>query len=177
MVAQDVAEFVAERVTTRYDRAEDRIRLLFANADDDTVSCWLTRRLLLVALPHFLSWLQGQVVLGEFDLTTDARQDAMQSFAQMAAQQQRQAVADVVVAPTATSELLDTINITTQGEVMQLKLSAPSGVSVRLLMSSTAMRQWLHTLHQQEQLAQWGVAWPAWLAESVKPAPCHSVTH
>ena len=47
-----------QRFTTQYKGVEDRILLVGEDGDGDTVSLWLTQRLLLKTIPVLLDWLQ-----------------------------------------------------------------------------------------------------------------------
>ncbi|MDP2196532.1 MAG: hypothetical protein Q8J72_11170 [Rhodocyclaceae bacterium] len=148
-----------QRITTEYDKAEDRIRLTGETDKGTTVVLWHTRRLLDRLIPHLTLWLEHQ----HADLP---RADLIQEFAQQTAQSQFVPQAPVT-APGREGLLVQAIDLTPGAEQLHLSFKTGEGQPVGLSLAALPLRQWLTILHQAYGTAEWPTTvWPAWMTEA-----------
>lgn len=148
------------RITTRYDAAEDRIGLTGELASGETLLVWLTRPLVDQLVVHLVQWLEKQ----QPDMP---RADMILSFAQEAAQN-AQAVQPPVKADQRTDQwLARDINISPQAGQVCLTFRGAAAAPAMLTLAITPLRQWLGILHRAYRTAGWPLqAWPHWMLEA-----------
>lgn len=175
---------IMQRVTTRYHLDEDRLSLTGELASGNC-RLWLTARLFRRLLPRLIEWLaeQGAQVPHAEVMHRWAQEQAMVSFVpappvvepgRKAARAKSALAADVAPGDPDSAAALRVwlaASVTLQFELGRVVLTwpGPEGVpTVRLPLGAEALRQWLHILYSQCELAEWAdLAWPAWL----KPLP------
>lgn len=154
------------RLTTRYDSKEDRLKLVGEIKPGQTVVLWFSQRLmnrLVAALAKHL------------EKTTDPikKADAIQSNLKQTFAQQRAHAELPKQVPVTAVDVLDAWLV--QG--VDLK-ATPSGVrlsfkgetdehQIQMMLAHVPLRQWLNIVHGQYRTAGWNTAiWPVWLEES-----------
>lgn len=148
-----------DRITTEYDRVEDRLRLTGESAGKATV-IWLTQRLLNRLLPVLLTWLERQG--GGIP-----RLDLLLGFAQQAA------VAEMVPQPpvTAGSEcpawLALAVDVEQGATRVRLRFRGEEGhETATLTLDDKQLRQWLAILQDAWGKAGWPLdPWPEWIGQ------------
>lgn len=98
MLDKTVPTLNLQRITTIYDLEQDRMRLIGQYVGNGTLTLWLTQRLLQRLLPVLWQWLERHDTAASSDyapsgselntVSNPQRHEALQSFAQQAAQSQ-----------------------------------------------------------------------------------------
>lgn len=168
------------RITTRYCPLQDRIGLAGALPDGRPVLLWLTQRLLLRMLPTLTTWLEG------LDAThrqpraagpTSAGQalyaDALQGFAQEAAQAHLTPQTPVQLDTQAPAWLVQTVDVSAAPQALRLVFGDAQGAVAAMEMQAQPLRQWLSIVHKAWRQANWPAdPWPTWLQQvPAKSAP------
>lgn len=146
-----------ERLTTTYDEAEDRIRVLGEVAQGEPQLIWLTRRLLDRLLPVLCQLLEK---------TAPARVDApvWQEFAQAAARADLQPQAPVQGAGTQGGWVALAVDLNHDDTLIALNIRGGQGESAELTLEYKVMRQWLNVVSDLYLKAEWALdAWPGWM--------------
>ncbi|MEM9784856.1 MAG: hypothetical protein AAF801_00030 [Pseudomonadota bacterium] len=162
------------RFTTRYDPAEDRIKLLVELNTDEVRVLLLTRRLLNRLLPPLLNRLNQAPVVQE---ALKPQAQAAQHFAQSAAIGEMTKQKGVEAASAAPDRpvrvhLVSSVDVHS-GANTGLALGFKSGETVVQLVPFTepALRQWLHVVYRQYKAGDWREGfWPSWVAPSAEAA-------
>jgi hypothetical protein len=155
-------------ITVIYSTTEDRLRLSGEGEPGQTVTLWLTQRLLNRLIPELIRWLEkhtGQ----QLGKTLDAipRSETLMSFAQEKAQQQLPPHKPVEVKPQSQTWLVEEVNLRTSDMHTQFTFKSADNQTARLILNATALRQWLGLIHQAYGKAGWPqTIWPGWMAES-----------
>lgn len=145
---------ILQRITTEYVEAEDRVRLCGAGAAGETVSLWITQRLLARLLKVIFNW------TAEGD---NAQQALKNAFAQQAARASIQLQPPVPAQNSAA--LVTTIDISHTAEALSLVFRGAEGVAGQLTLQRPDVRQWLNILHDTWCRAEWPQdIWPDWMA-------------
>lgn len=147
-----------KRITTQFIENEDRIRLSGEVGSSQTVTLWLTQRLMNRLVAHLVSWLDTQTL-------TQTRPEVMQEFAQSAAQASLTSQAPVLTGSNDVAWLVISVDLTSNQQVVKLtfKGTLPTELS-QLNFESTQLRQWLSIVLNQYRLAQWSLdCWPEWI--------------
>lgn len=159
-----------QRITTRHDPIEDRLRLSGETASGDALVIWMTQRLLHRLLPSLLQWLAA---------STDADSvvsDSLQQFAQEAAKRTHFAASDVT-APHQTPLLISRIDLRQHKRRITLCFKADHLALATLSMNNQQLYEWLHILHRQCEAADWPMTlWPQWLIRTYAP-PRYAIIH
>lgn len=166
---QDCPELL--RITTEYVAIEDRLRLTGAIADDQTVVLWLTQKLLNLLIPQLTGWLEQQGGAGG---------EALQEFAQQAAEASLPLEAAVQSAAPETTALVVTVDIATHAEGAVLIFKTEDNTPLASLpLIFEALRQWLGIVRNQYLIGGWPTtAWPTWMDEvQVAPAAQPKALH
>jgi hypothetical protein len=158
---------ILQRITTEYIEAEDRVRFSGAGASGETVSLWITQRLLARLLKVILNW----TAEGE-----DGQQALKNAFAQQAARADLKLQLSVPAQPSAV--LVNTIDISHTADALTLVFRGERGVAGQLTLQRPDVRQWLNILHDTWCRAEWPQdLWPDWMARSqAGPAATTQVT-
>jgi len=172
--------FDLQRITTEYIPVEDRIRIVGKLADASTITLWITRRLIILLLPHLIDWLQKRMAhsaLGDragaglsTALNGSGLSEVMQSFAQQAA---ILAMGELDPTPVRAreqgkEELVRTADILSNDLGVRVVFKFGSADEVEgqyfLTMEQEPLRQWLYILHNQTEIAGWSISsWPEWI--------------
>ena len=147
-----------KRITTQFIENEDRIRLSGEVGANQTVTLWLTQRLMSRLVTNLVAWLDTQTL-------TNVRPEVLQEFAQVAAQARLTPQAPVLKGALDVAWLVVSVDVTSNQHVMQLafKGTLPAELT-KLNLNSTQLRQWLGIVLSQYRLAQWTLdCWPEWM--------------
>jgi hypothetical protein len=169
------------RFTTQYRGDEDRILLTGEVSDGETVSLWLTQRLLLKTLPVLVDWLQknNPVDLKTRDNSAQAREMA-QVFTRKPVQAQAAAVPANPGGSTGAKEedcqnngdlpvLVLSVDVNLNPKLLRLRFRQTDDELASLALNGSQLRQWLAVLHVLWKNAGWpGQLWPHWLRDDVK---------
>lgn len=152
---------VLHRITTEYIEAEDRMRISGASPAGETVSLWLTQRLLGRLLKALLSWTAD----GD-----DAHTELKNTFAQQAARADFKHQSPV--AAQAAAFLVCSVDLNHSAELMTMHFRGGEVQSAQLTLQRQDVRQWLNILHDLWRHAGWPCAlWPDWM----EPKPSAAV--
>ncbi len=151
-------------ITTRYDRAEDRILLSVADAERATRKLWLTRRLTRRLIPALIDGLDAQIRAPEH-----APRQAIEVahiYAQLQARVTRKPAQPVKPAERTPAHLIDEIGIRRGKDAARtVRFSSPDlPEPAELALSANELRQWLESLKRAVEAGDWGLdVFPAWL--------------
>lgn len=150
------------RITTQYIEDEDRIRIIGDVGDHQTVTLWLTQRLLLRAVATICKFMEGSTA------STDIASHFKQSFAQQTAKALLQPQAAVQVKNADKQWLITTVDINFHhANTTFIFKGLRTDHQVALTLNDCALRQWLAIIFEQTCKANWPVSvWPDWVAES-----------
>lgn len=173
-----------QRLTTQYDAAEDRIRLSGSTPGNETLTLWLTQRLLNHLVAHLCGSLERssakpmeKAQAPEQALRTHVEQTFAQQRALAALSQQRP-VDPMQVSP---SWRVDTVAVKRTGNGVRLTFSGvKEGERAQLDMPTPVLRQWLSILYKHYRRAGWPIlVWPAWMEEAkhALPVPGKTLIH
>lgn len=163
------------RITTEYVAAEDRIRLSGETPAGSTVVLWLPQRLLKRLIPLLCERIEPHPAAGP-------REEALNSFAQMAAVQNLAPLPPVSVSRESGAYTIRAVTVATGPQVIQLVLKEHEEVRAQefsVSLRHSELRQWLAILHRQWVRAEWEERiWPHWVIEahSLGQAPA-SLSH
>lgn len=166
--------YVLERVTTEFSSREDRIRLVSQVNGSDSMTIWITRRLLAMMLPTLLERVSSRAagsssttpaVTALNDGPTAGYESLRQEFAQLAANEQLLPVAPVRPAHGSASILSTAVDFKVKNRTVILIFRDESDTMATLALEEVQLRQWLQMLHKcSEREASWLLpCWPAWL--------------
>ena len=147
-----------KRITTQFIEDEDRIRLSGEVELNQTMTLWLTRRLMSRLVSHLVAWLDTQTL-------TQTRPEVMQEFAQGAARASLTPQAPVQASPLDTAWLVTSVDLTSNAQVVLLtfKGAVPEQLA-RLSFETIQLRQWLSIVFNQYRQAEWPLdLWPDWI--------------
>lgn len=153
------------RVTTDYDRAQDRIRLVAELQGGGVTIIWVTQRLLQRLVQELVVWLEAT----EKDTP---RADILLGFKQQSAQQGLTPQAPVRAPAEAGDWLCQAVDLQKRESAVSLTFrDADAAHKVRLDLAVQPLRQWLNMLFLTCQRAEWPLTvWPDWIREQA-PGP------
>lgn len=152
---------ILRRITTEYDEAEDRIRLVGECNAGTPVVLWLTQRLLQRLLPVMLERLHKPV--GDDVL----KAVVVQEFAQQAARARMTPQAPLRPSPETESWLVRTIDVASTKQGMRLTFKGKADENVGFMLEGQSLRQWLNIVYDLYRKAGWPLAiWPVWMQKS-----------
>lgn len=152
--------FDLKRITTQFIEDEDRIRLSGEVELNQTVTLWLTRRLMSRLASHLVAWLDTQTL-------TQTRPDVLQEFAQGAARASLTPQPPVQASLHDTAWLVTAVDLTSNAQVVLLtfKGTKPEQLA-KLSFETVQLRQWLSIVFNQYRLAEWPLDdWPDWIKD------------
>ena len=138
------------RVTTDYVEREDRLRLRGELQSGETVTLWLTRRLLDRLVQHLIRVLTtaGADLQGSAPLPADAPLGPQ---------------TPVQVPPDSAQWVADSVDITVGNRSLALTFRGPQGAQARLPLDPDPLRQWLDGIRTVYLAADWSLAhWEGW---------------
>ena len=158
------------RVTTQYDNAQDRFRLLGDASDDETLELWLTQRLFMRILQVLFAWLEendkSETVSGSRPEDPQVK-SSLQNFAQQSASAAMEKTEPVKAQSETRSYLLDEVDIRKSDTHIDLVFKLPQGEIAELLFDTTQLRQWLNIVLKQWIAAEWPIGiWPDWMRQA-----------
>lgn len=175
------------RVTTRYSPAQDRVGLAGALPDGSPLLLWLTQRLLRRMLPPLTAWLEGRGArpeqtgsVADESAVQALYADALQGFAQEAAQAHLMPQAPVQVPENAPACLVQVVDVVVTPQALRLVFGDAQGAVATMELQAQPLRQWLGILYNAWCQADWPTdLWPVWLQESplARQAPAPAVVH
>ena len=149
------------KLTTRYDRVEDRIRVDAQVEGGGVQRLWLTQRLCGELVRTLLGYL-NRSGLAVSDASPQS-QGAVQRHLHQTARIRKKTSAPVSAAPKK-GVLLDRLRVRTRNNHVQLLIPLPDGRNSMLVFSLDEARQWLDILYQQYRAAEWQLSvWPDWI--------------
>lgn len=155
------------RVTTRYDRVQDRFSLAGELPQGLPVVLWLTQRLLLRLLPPLLAWLQEHDAPPQHQPLQHLYAETLQGFAQQAACAGLEPQAPVAVQAVSPEWLVESIDLAHGPAGVRLVFLGRQGPVAAMAMPAQALRQWLGIVCHAWRQAPWPMEpWPAWLVEA-----------
>ena len=162
------------RFTTQYDPMEDRIRLTGADDRGQTLSLWLTQRLLNRLVPHLCVGLEKR--FGAFASKGNGQSlsaHVVQSFAQEKARTALPRSRPVVPTVDAPQWRVETVDVKNAPGGVRLTLKGPTEAEqASLVLSTPAQRQWLGIVYEQYRCASWPMqVWPHWMVEAAGSPP------
>lgn len=182
------------RITTSYIETEDRICLAGEVDAKETITLWLTQRLMKVLLKHLFSWLDQKIARSlkqgekkgkkeKFSLN-HLGDEAVQGFSQEVAISHLAPQPPVSVGIKTRELLVSSLELKTGECGVQLIFKPAEAVDedvvMRLTMEEQALRQWLHILQEQWKKAEWDLGlWPDWMLEAsnLKSLPLGKTLH
>lgn len=161
-----------QRITTDYDEAEDRIKLVGQCRSNQLAVIWLTQRLLWRLLPILLERLQkapvGQPIVAS----------VVQEFAQQAARAQMQPLPSLQAPVGTEAWLVKSIDVGKRQNGLQLVFNGANGEQAILKLEGQFLRQWLNVLYDVCRKAGWPLSlWPDWMRESSQAPKKQVVKH
>lgn len=168
-----------ERVTTEYDAAEDRIRLSATTSAGETVTLWLTQRMMSQIIAHLITWLEDSEPQPQAKKAQPAQvQPAVQSFAQQTATATQRSTPPVQAAPQSRAWLVKEMNIRRRKDVVGLLFGRPGGGVEQFILDRTYLRQWLNILYRKWQTAAWPMQiWPDWIRQAAAKSDQEGAVH
>ena len=160
-----------QRITSEYIESEDRFRLTAISKAEETLILWITQRLLIRLVAHFLGWLEKEAPKVSRSSAVDT---GAKSTLQGMAQQSAVANLQNQSAVTATSEsailLVKEIDIKMSEEAAVLVFKYDDDQKAELSFTIQQLRQWLGMIHRLWRLAEWPVSiWPDWMDDNQQP--------
>ena len=160
-----------QRVTSEYIESEDRIRLTAISNAEETIILWITQRLLLRLIAHFLGWLEKEAPeIARSSAIGNEAQSALQGIAQQSAVANLQNQSAVTANSESTTLMVKEIDIKMSEEAVLLVFKCDDDQKAELSFTVQQLRQWLGMIHHLWQLAEWPVSiWPDWIDDSQQP--------
>ena len=160
-----------QRITSEYIKSEDRIRLTAISEAEETIILWITQRLLIRLIAHFLGWLEKEApeVARSSAIDNEAK-SALQEMAQQSAVANLQNQSAVTANSDSAALLVKEIDIKMSEEVVLLVFKCDEAWKAELSFTVQQLRQWLGMIHRLWRLAEWPVSiWPDWMDDNQQP--------
>ena len=160
-----------QRITSEYIESEDRIRLTAISNAEKTLILWLTQRLLIRLIAHFLEWLEKEAPeVARSSAISNENKSALQEMAQQSAAAKLQEQSAVTANSEAATLLVKEIDIKMSEEAAVLVFKCDDGQKAKLSFTVQQLRQWLGMIHRLWRLAEWPVSiWPDWMDDNQQP--------
>lgn len=155
-----------ERLTTKYDSREDRVKLKVVDISGDIRTFWFTRRLLDTLVAALLKGLEAMSAVSK---ASGSSATAIQRFSQSAAVERLRTQKKVAPQPRAQDDLerallVTKITLRRSKHHIDLDLKVDDVVVQKISFYEEALRQWLTIVYSQYQVAKWPDAiWPSWI--------------
>ncbi len=155
------------RVTTQYDQAEDRFRLLGSTSEGGTVDLWLTQRLFVRIVRVLLEWLEQKDPVSDASNPNDPQvKSSLQNFAQQNASASLVKAPPVKPASATTKVLVTELDIRKSDNHIFLVFKVSPEIDGELPFDVVQLRQWLGIVYSQWLKAEWPLAvWPDWIKD------------
>ena len=160
-----------QRITSEYIEPEDRIRLVAITDAEKTLILWLTQRLLIRLITHFLGWLEKEAPeVARSSAIGNETKSALQEMAQQSAAAKLQEQSAVTANSDSAALLVKEIDIKMSEEVVLLVFKCDEAWKAELSFTVQQLRQWLGMIHRLWRLAEWPVSiWPDWMDDNQQP--------
>jgi hypothetical protein len=171
-------EILLERITIAYSAFEDRLSLVAAIDDDETVTLWLTQRFCAQLLPKLLEWVEKQAgdaipkgVKASVSTAPQVHRDNLKTenlaFHQVSAQLQQQRGAPVEAKDGSIQELVTTVDVKFEPGRLRLIFPLSDKRKVQIPFSAIGLAQFLGVIFTRYGEAGWPVnTWPAWFKQA-----------
>ena len=152
------------RITTTYDKREDRIKLSVLDDEDRRMTLWLTQRLATPVLRVLLEEIEESVAAE----APPATRPAVQLMEQAKADMERKP--SPPIKPTREDEQHLVLNVGVRRGQRGIRLTFYWGKGeeerIALGIDRTRLRQWLGIFHRHYKSAEWPLdLWPNWLSD------------
>ena len=160
-----------QRITSEYIESEDRIRLIAISDAEKTLILWLTQRLLVRLIAHFLGWLEKEAPeVARSSAIGNETKSALQGMAQQSAAAKLPEQSAVTANSDSAALLVKEIDIKMSEEVVLLVFKCDEAWKAELSFTVQQLRQWLGMIHRLWRLAEWPVSiWPDWMDDNQQP--------
>jgi len=159
------------KVTLRYNKAEDRIRMDAQSGGGQVVAFWFTQRLCRELIKGFVNYFDKASPVTTRTLPHNLA--AVQGFLHGKARGSIKPASPVGDSGVQV-ELINKLQMRASNNRVQIEFPLPEKTRAVLVMKPMEARQWLDILYQQYLLADWSVdIWPDWVKspQSNKEAP------
>ena len=160
-----------QRITSEYIESEDRIRLTAISDAEKTLILWITQRLLIRLIAHFLGWLEKEAPeVARSSAIGNETKSALQGMAQQSAAAKLPEQSAVTANSDSAALLVKEIDIKMSEEVVLLVFKCDEAWKAELSFTVQQLRQWLGMIHRLWRLAEWPVSiWPDWMDDNRQP--------
>ena len=160
-----------QRITSEYIESEDRFRLTAISDAEETIILWITQRLLIRLVAHFLGWLEKEAPkVSRSSAIGNETKSALQGMAQQSASANLQNQSAVTANSDSAALLVKEIDIKMSEEVVLLVFKCDDDQKAELSFTIQQLRQWLGMIHQLWRQARWPVSiWPDWMDDNQQP--------
>ena len=157
-----------QRITSEYIKSEDRIRLTAISKAEETIILWITQRLLIRLIAHFLGWLEKEAPeVARSSAIGNETKSALQGMAQQSAAAKLPEQSAVTANSDSAALLVKEIDIKMSEEVVLLVFKCDEAWKAELSFTVQQLRQWLGMIHRLWRLAEWPVSiWPDWMDDN-----------
>ncbi|MFA5631177.1 MAG: hypothetical protein WC997_06680 [Porticoccaceae bacterium] len=150
------------KVTLRYSKVEDRVRMDAQTEAGEVVAFWLTQRLCRELISPFVTYFNNADVA----CTSASPQSisAVQGFLHHEAKVHKKRALPVAREKAVRVVLPSRAQVRTSSKVIQIALPLQENTMAVLAMRPDEARQWLDILYQQYRRAEWPLdIWPQWI--------------
>ena len=160
-----------QRITSEYIKSEDRIRLTAISEAEETIILWITQRLLIRLIAHFLGWLEKEAPeVARSSAIGNETKSALQGMAQQSAAAKLPEQSAVTANSDSAALLVKEIDIKMSEEAVLLVFKCDEAWKAELSFTVQQLRQWLGMIHRLWRLAEWPVSiWPDWMDDNQQP--------
>tara|TARA_E500000331_G_scaffold104492_2_gene101306 strand:+ start:290 stop:802 length:513 start_codon:yes stop_codon:yes gene_type:complete len=152
-----------QRITTEYIDTEDRFRLTGISDSGETMSFWLTQRLLIPLLKACIDWMEHHSPDVAKKTTDRQSRDSALSLAHQSAKQQLPEEKTVVANSNSPNLLVKEIDIKLGTEGIELIIKE-NGEGFALSLNANRLRQWMAIIYALWLNAKWPDShWPEWI--------------
>ena len=157
-----------KRITTEYNEREDRIRLAGFTDNNQTVSLWLTMRLMSRLINHCIKLLEKNTPETiEIPPANEQSRKSIQNFVQQSAEQQLVEETAVKVTKNSPKYLAAEIDVKSDHAGVTIIFKGEFSSNYSVYLNNQQLRQWLGMLHMIWQKAEWStLIWPDWMSSS-----------
>ncbi len=154
-----------KRITIEYNEQEDRISLAGLTQSGQTVTMWITMRLMSRLIIHCLSLLERDSLEPKKIPTENQKsKERIQNFVQRSAEEQIVKETAVEVSVDSPEHLIIEIDVTNTGSGLSIIFKGEADSVHNIFFNGEQLRQWLAMLYTVWQKAEWPkTIWPAWM--------------
>ena len=160
-----------QRITSEYIESEDRIRLTAISDAGETLILWITQRLIIRLITHFLGWLEKEdPEVARSSVIDNEAKSALQEMAQQSATANLQNQSAVTASSDSVTLLVKEIDIKMSEEAVLLVFKCDEDRKAELSFTIPQLRQWLEMIRHLWRLAEWPASiWPDWMDKNQQP--------